>query len=67
MMPDIAMCPNDECPSKATCYRNEASGTKPSPLRQSWMLFEYDPDMGMCFYYVASIEGHEKKKNHEKG
>lgn len=29
-MPDISMCANQECPLKAICYRNPASGTKPS-------------------------------------
>lgn len=28
-MPDISMCPDDQCPQASTCYRSELSGTKP--------------------------------------
>jgi hypothetical protein len=35
-MPDINMCASDTCPLKAKCYRNRASGTRPSELRQAW-------------------------------
>jgi len=37
-MPDITMCSSETCPLKTTCYRNPASGTKPSEYRQSWFL-----------------------------
>lgn len=36
-MPDISMCNDKDCPMAAKCYRNPASGTKPSEFRQSWM------------------------------
>lgn len=35
-MPDITMCPSDTCPKRTECYRNEASGTEPTPWRQSY-------------------------------
>jgi hypothetical protein len=38
-MPDISMCPSTKCDARFTCYRNEASGTKPCEYRQSFMLF----------------------------
>ena len=37
-MPDISMCDSETCPLKAECYRNPASGTKPSEYRQAWYL-----------------------------
>lgn len=49
-MPDISMCANSECPMKKDCYRNPASGTKPS-LMQSWSAFAPDKD-GNCENYV---------------
>ena len=54
-MPDIAMCDSVTCPSRSTCYRNAASGTTPSPLRQSYGLdFDHnvDPRTGECPYYA---------------
>jgi hypothetical protein len=38
-MPDISMCPSETCPIRVSCYRNEASGTKPSEWRQAYMAF----------------------------
>lgn len=35
-MPDIAMCPGGDCPSKLVCYRHTA---EPTPFRQSYMDF----------------------------
>jgi hypothetical protein len=35
-MPDISMCPSEDCPVRRGCYRNEASGTRPNPWRQAW-------------------------------
>lgn len=29
-MPDITMCDDKACPNNSTCYRHEASGTKPT-------------------------------------
>jgi hypothetical protein len=37
-MPDITMCPSDTCDLRTRCYRNPASGTKPSEYRQSWWV-----------------------------
>jgi hypothetical protein len=53
-MPDIAMCKNDTCPLKNTCYRFKAT---PSEFYQSYGLFEYDLEKGKvnvedgCNYY----------------
>ena len=35
-MPEISMCPSEDCPARRECYRNEASGTRPNPWRQQW-------------------------------
>ncbi len=40
-MPDISMCPSQDCPSRGGCYRNEASGTRPCEWRQSWIGFTW--------------------------
>jgi hypothetical protein len=37
-MPDISMCGSETCPLKTKCYRNPASGTKPSEYRQAWFM-----------------------------
>lgn len=49
-MPDISMCDSETCPLKAKCYRNPASGTKPSDPVQAWFvgLTEWGED---CKYY----------------
>lgn len=39
-MPDIAMCGNKDCPAKETCYRHEASGTKPNPHGQTYAIWQ---------------------------
>ncbi len=36
-MPDISMCPSQDCPVRGDCYRNEASGTVPNDRWQSWI------------------------------
>jgi hypothetical protein len=36
-MPDISMC-DSETWLKTKCYRNPASGTKPSEYRQAWFI-----------------------------
>ena len=38
-MPDISMCAHPTCPSRTLCRRHEASGTKASEWRQSWVAF----------------------------
>jgi hypothetical protein len=40
-MPDISMCPSQYCPVRGDCYRNEASGTRPTEYRQSWTTFTW--------------------------
>ena len=54
-MPDISMCADDECPSRAKCYRSKASGTKPDEYRQAFADFEREPDDERCadFWPVA--------------
>jgi hypothetical protein len=37
-MPDITMCDDKKCPNAPQCYRNPASGTRPSDFRQSWFV-----------------------------
>lgn len=53
-MPDISMCGDEECPSRTLCYRNEASGTVPSPLRQSYMNFRREPGEDDCDSFMQS-------------
>lgn len=38
-MPDISMCTNTACKVSRICRRHEDSGTTPTPLRQSYMVF----------------------------
>jgi hypothetical protein len=47
-MPDISMCADDECPSRAKCYRHKASGTKPSSFWQAYSTFWREPDAKQC-------------------
>jgi hypothetical protein len=35
-MPDISMCASADCLLKNNCYRHAASGTVPTPKRQSY-------------------------------
>jgi hypothetical protein len=49
-MPDITMCGSETCPLKANCYRNPASGTKPSEYRQSWFM-GLDKEGEECEHY----------------
>lgn len=42
-MPKIAMCPSEDCPARAGCYRNEANGTRPNPWRQAWSTWDWRP------------------------
>jgi hypothetical protein len=37
-MPDITMCGRETCPLKTMCYRNHASGTRPSEFQKSWFM-----------------------------
>ena len=49
-MPDISMCDSETCLLKTKCYRNPASGTKPSEHRQSWFL-GLSKEGDDCVYY----------------
>jgi hypothetical protein len=46
-MPDIAMCLNNKCPKRTTCYRFMA---EPNDIRQSYADFKPNED-GKCDYY----------------
>jgi hypothetical protein len=37
-MPDISMCDSETCLLKTKCYRNPASGTRPTEYRQAWFI-----------------------------
>jgi hypothetical protein len=50
-MPDISMCMNDACPSRATCYRHEAT---PNPWRQAYTAFQPD-ESGRCEDYIPLL------------
>lgn len=49
-MHNISMCVSQDCYLRFECYRNEASGTKPSE-RQSWAHFKWDSIDG-CVYFL---------------
>jgi hypothetical protein len=48
MPPDISMCADDECPSRAECYRHRASGTKPNLPWQTFMDWKRKPNDERC-------------------
>ena len=54
-MPDIAMCGDDNCPSRLTCWRFIA----PPDSYQSYMLFDRPEDGERCADYwpVAKWRG----------
>lgn len=47
-MPDIAMCSDDKCPSRASCYRFVAV---PSKHLQTWGRFQRPADAEKCAHY----------------
>lgn len=55
-MPDISMCANQTCPLAPSCYRHEASGTKPNPYRQAYAAFSWVKVEGKptCEYYAPA-------------
>jgi len=53
-MVDMALCENDECPSRHHCYRYMV---EPNPWRQSYALFEPDAS-GKCEAFIL-VEGEE--------
>jgi hypothetical protein len=55
MPPDISMCADDECPSRAKCYRSKASGTKPCEYRQAFADFEREPEDERCGYFWPNV------------
>lgn len=48
-MPDISMCANENCPSKANCYRFTA---QPNPWRQAYADFKPAPGSDRCDSYT---------------
>jgi len=55
-MPDISMCTDDCCPSRAICRRHEASGTVPDGRAQSYTLFRRLHDAHRCFDFLPARE-----------
>jgi hypothetical protein len=55
MPPDISMCADDECPSRAKCYRSKASGTKPCEYRQAFADFGRKPEDERCGYFWLNV------------
>jgi hypothetical protein len=53
MNPDMAMCRNDKCPKKETCYRYIA---KPNPYWQTYMDFN-----GKDCYIECKSKGQKKR------
>lgn len=51
-MPDISMCPSTTCPMRTSCYRNEASGTRPTPRWQSYFVAREVDELGRCREYL---------------
>lgn len=61
-MPDISMCPGDDCPRKEDCYRYTAT---PSPYRQSYFAKPvYDKkDKAKCTYFWGTMKKKGKGDN----
>lgn len=61
MSPDVAMCRNDACPQRKSCYRHEAKADK------WWQTYgEFKPDTeGYCSHYMA-VEWKPKRKRGKK-
>jgi hypothetical protein len=59
-MPDISMCSSSTCSLAETCYRNEASGTKPCEFRQSYFYALKDEGKDCVYHWpvkgVASLQ-----------
>lgn len=53
-MPDVTMCDSETCYLRTKCYRNPASGTKPSEFQQSWFTANKEGDA--CGFYWAKEE-----------
>lgn len=49
-MPDISMCRHETCEMRTLCWRHEASGTEPTPQRQSYQA--YEPDASGCRGFI---------------
>jgi hypothetical protein len=62
-MPDISMCRDAECPARAKCYRNQASGTQPSEYRQAYANFHRGPEFGRCFEFWPTIAAADLPKH----
>lgn len=61
-MPDLAMCPSETCPVRGVCYRNAASGTKPTDERQTWAYFARREDEGRsCHGFILSAAALEPR------
>lgn len=61
-MPDIHMCPSVICPERERCYRNAASGTKPSDMRQAYFVLgqEASPsETADCNYFTPALRPRE--------
>lgn len=54
-MPDIAMCLNNLCKAKETCYRH-IMNTKPSEYRQSFGGFGRDDNEACEMYWKIDME-----------
>ncbi len=50
-MADITMCSREDCPLAEKCRRNPASGTRPNPHAQSWVVWPYEPGEGCDAFY----------------
>lgn len=55
MGPDIAMCSNEECDRKDTCYRFTAV---PNPYRQSYAMFNHED----CDNYIECRSKGQQKR-----
>lgn len=47
-MPDISMCPGNNCPIKDSCYRHKAIPTE----RQSYVDYKYDHEQDVCGGFI---------------
>jgi hypothetical protein len=56
-MPDISMCADDDCPSRAKCYRHKASGTVPHVSWQAFTDFQRPPEADKCLQFWPNFTG----------
>lgn len=61
-MPDIALCSNETCPSRKTCYRHEA---KSAGCWQAYAAFVVHEGRDKCEDYMPLRQNNSQEKPNE--